>query len=77
MGKFTIFAVVVIGVVWGYGIYMDVESVYLPSCPIKKITDFDCPTCGTKDKYRIYLWEIFARQSVTILSHYYQYFIYC
>ena len=48
MGKFTIFAIVVVGVVWGYGIYMDVESVYLPSCPIKKITDFDCPTCGTQ-----------------------------
>ena len=48
MGKFTIFAIVVIGVVWGYGIYTDVESVYIPSCPIKKITDFDCPTCGTQ-----------------------------
>ena len=48
MGKFTIFAIVVIGVVWGYGIYTDVESVYIPSCPIKKITGFDCPTCGTQ-----------------------------
>ena len=48
MGKITIWTIVIIGVVWSYGIYTDAESVYLPSCPIKKITSFYCPTCGTQ-----------------------------
>ena len=75
MGKFTIFAIVVIGVVWGYGIYTDVESVYIPSCPIKKITDFDCPTCGTQRQIHDLLMGDFrsaiSHNPFTVLSVFY------